>query len=53
MRNYPLGPDGTLEILGDTETLTIVSDVPFNLTVVDDEGSLQTSITAGTTEIKL
>lgn len=53
VRNYPLGPDGTLEILGDAETLTIVSDVPFNLTVVDDEGSLQTSITAGTTEIKL
>jgi hypothetical protein len=53
VRNYALGPDGTLDLLGDKESITVTCNVPFTLTVQDDEQSLQTAVPAGTTEIAL
>ncbi len=51
--NYPLGRTGLLEIVGDQDAIAVTTTTGFNLTVVDDVGSLQTAVTAGTTEIKL
>lgn len=51
--NYSLGPDGTLDILGDRETVTITTDTPFTLTIQDATQSLQAAISSGTTEIDL
>jgi hypothetical protein len=53
VRNYPLGLDGTVDLLGDRENVTVTCDVSFTLTVQDDEQSLQTAVPAGTTEIPL
>jgi hypothetical protein len=53
VRNYPLGQNGTLTLLGDREKVTIQTDVPFTLTIQDDEQRLQTAVPAGETEIEL
>lgn len=53
VRNYPLGDNGTLTLLGDREKVTIQTDVPFTLTIQDDEQRLQTAVPAGETEIEL
>lgn len=53
VRNYPLGEQGTLDIVGDQDSIEIITDTPFYLTVIDPEGSLQSAIRAGTVEIKL
>jgi hypothetical protein len=53
VRNYPLGSDGTLELLGDNETVSVTCNVPFTLTIQDQDQSLQTAVPAGTTEIAL
>lgn len=53
VRNYPLGEDGTLEIMGNRERLTIITDVPFTLIMQDAQENLQAAVPAGTTEINL
>ncbi|MCL4868423.1 MAG: glycoside hydrolase [Anaerolineae bacterium] len=53
VNNYPLGPEGTLDILSDNHRLTISSDVNFTLIVQDPEGSVQAAITPGLNEIDL
>ncbi len=53
VRNYPLGGEGTMTLLGDGERVTVVTDAPFTLTIQDDEQRLQTAVPAGETEIAL
>jgi glycogen debranching enzyme len=49
--NYPLGQDGTMDLIGDRHTIEVVSDVPFTLIVRDGEETLQTAVTAGSATI--
>jgi hypothetical protein len=51
VRNYPLGPDGLLTLLGDREKVTVTTTIPFTLLIQDEEGSQQTAVPAGTTEL--
>jgi hypothetical protein len=53
VRNYPLGTEGQMTLLGDQELITVNTDVPFTLTIRDREQSLQSAVPAGVTEIKL
>ncbi len=53
VRNYPLGDEGAATLLGDRERVTVTTDVPFTLTIRDEEQSLQTAVPAGETEISL
>ncbi|MCI0399419.1 MAG: glycoside hydrolase [Chloroflexi bacterium] len=53
VRNYPLGPDGALDLVGDNQAVTVTSNVPFNLTIQNSETSLQMAVPAGTTTIQL
>jgi hypothetical protein len=49
--NYPLGSEGTLDLVGDRQEIEVVSDVPFTLVVRDKEETLQVAAPAGTTAI--
>lgn len=51
VQNYPLGPDDTVDIIGDEEMLLINSTTPFTLVVRTPEFSMQTAVTAGSSEI--
>ncbi|MCA9934334.1 MAG: glycoside hydrolase [Ardenticatenaceae bacterium] len=54
VRNYPLGEEGTLELLGDAAQISITTDVPFTLEIREVDGqTLQTAVPVGTTEIDL
>lgn len=53
VRNFPLGPDGVLDILGDGQAIEIVTDTPFNLTVRHEESTIQTSVPAGASTVAL
>jgi glycogen debranching enzyme len=53
VHNYPLGPDGTLNLLGDGEKVVVTTDVPFTLTIRDRTQALQTAVPVGTTTIDL
>jgi len=53
VKNYPLGPTGTVDLIGDANKITIKTDTPFTLVMQDAEQSLQTAVPAGTTEIDL
>ena len=53
VRRFPLGPEGTLDLLGDDQQITVTTDVPFTLTVRDEELNLQTALPAGTTTLDL
>ncbi len=53
VQNYPLGPDGTLSLMGDREQITITTDVPFTLTIRDRSLNLQVPVSAGTRVIDL
>ncbi len=53
VENYPVGADGTLSLIGETEKVTITTDTPLTLVIRDAAQSLQTAVPAGTTEIDL
>lgn len=53
VRNYPFGPDGTFEIVGNKEQIVVTTDVPFTLNIQEDGFSMQTAVPAGTSEIDL
>lgn len=53
VHNYPLGPEGKMDLLGDQTKVVVKTDVPFTMTIRDRSQSLQTAIPAGTTEIEL
>lgn len=53
VENYPLGSDGTVSLVGDAAKVVVRTTSPFTLTIRHGEGSLQTAVPAGTTEIDL
>jgi hypothetical protein len=53
VRNYPIGSDGVMDLIGDQETVTITTSLPLTLVIQDEEISLQTAVPAGSTEITL
>ncbi|HID52718.1 MAG TPA: glycoside hydrolase, partial [Anaerolineae bacterium] len=53
VRNYPVGPEGTLALVADGRTLTLTTDTPLTLVYRDNEQNLQTAVSAGTTKIDL
>ena len=53
VRNYPLGNEGTMDLLGNAERATVVTDVPFTLTIQLQGENVQTAVATGTTEIDL
>ena len=53
LKNYPVGPDGTMDLYAEGETLTLTTDVPFTLVYRDNTQTLQTAVNIGTTEIDL
>lgn len=53
VRNLPLGPEGTLDMVSDGETIQIVTNTPFNLKVRQGEAMVQTAVTAGVSSISL
>ena len=53
VRNFPIGEDGTMDLIGDRETVTVTTTLPLTLVIQDDEINLQTAVPAGVTEIAL
>lgn len=51
--NYPFGPDGTFDMVGDGAKVVVTTDVPFTLNIEDNGFSIQTAVPAGTSEIDL
>ena len=53
VRNYPFGAEGTFDILGDSEQVVVMTDVPFTLNIQGNGFSIQTAVPSGTSEIDL
>lgn len=54
VRNYPLGEEGLLELIGSPERVTLTTNVPFTLEMREPDGQvLQTAVPQGTTTIDL
>jgi hypothetical protein len=53
VRNYPFGPDGTFDMVGDGAQVVVTTDVPFTLNIQDNGFNIQTAVPAGTSEIDL
>ncbi len=53
LRNYPVGPEGTLDLFAEGEKLVISTDTPFTLIYRDNMQTLQTAVNIGATEIDL
>jgi hypothetical protein len=53
IQNYPLGPDGSLSLMGDREKVVVTTDLPFTLTIRDLTLNLKVPVSAGTMEIDL
>ena len=53
IQNYPLGPDGTLSLMGDRQKIVVTTDVPFTLTIRDLNLNLKVPVSLGTMEIDL
>ncbi|MBE2201612.1 MAG: glycoside hydrolase [Anaerolinea sp.] len=51
--NLPIGPEGTLNLTGDKEKLTIQTDTPFTLHIREDGQLVQAAVSVGVTEIDL
>jgi glycogen debranching enzyme len=49
--NYPLGNEGTMDLVGDRHAIELVTDVPFTLVVREGEEVLQTAVATGVTTI--
>ena len=53
VNNFPLGPEGRFDLVGDREKVTVTTNVPFTLAIHDEAQDLQVRVPAGTTEIDL
>lgn len=53
VRNYPLGADGKMDLIGNDETIDVATNVPFTLIVRGPEETLQAAVTAGANTIEL
>jgi hypothetical protein len=47
LRNVPLGHEGTLDLTGDGETVTVRTDAPFTLTIIAEQDIVRTAVPAG------
>ncbi len=47
VRNLPLGDEGTIDLLGDEDTIQVRTDAPVTLVVYDDKEVFQTAVPAG------
>jgi hypothetical protein len=53
VRNYPLGDEGSLDLLGTPEKVVVTTDVPFTLTIQLGAEHVQVAVPQGMTEIDL
>lgn len=53
IRNYPLGNEGTLDMLSSQEYIQIRADVPLTLVIYDGRDVVQTAVPAGEFELRL
>jgi hypothetical protein len=53
VRNYPLGSEGSMDLLGTPEKVIVTTDVPFTLTIHLNHEHVQAAVSPGTTEIDL
>ncbi len=53
VKNYPFGPEGTFDLVGDSEKVIVTTDVSFTLTIEDNGFTMQTAVPSGTSEIDL
>jgi hypothetical protein len=53
VRNYPLGSEGSMDLLGTPEKVIVTTDVPFTLTIHLNHEHVQAAVSTGTTEIDL
>ncbi|PIE80036.1 MAG: glycoside hydrolase [Chloroflexi bacterium] len=53
VKNYPFGPDGTFDIVGDSKKVIVTTDVSFTLTIENHGFTIQTAVPSGTSEIDL
>jgi hypothetical protein len=49
----PLGDEGTFDLIGDGETVTVRTDAPFTLTVIDEPNVVRTAVPAGSLTFSL
>lgn len=53
VRNFPLGSEGVMDMVGEGTTIQIVTNTPFNLKVRQGDAIVQTAVPAGTSTITL
>jgi hypothetical protein len=53
VRNYPLGTDGTMDLLRNGTKAVVTTDTPFTLTIKLPDENVQAAVSSGTTEIDL
>jgi len=53
VRNYPLGTQGRLDLLGDSKRIQVTTNTPFTLTIHDHAESISAAVSAGSSEIDL
>jgi hypothetical protein len=51
VRNYPLGPDGRFDLVGNGQQAVVITDVPFGLVVHNRGETINLAVPVGTTEI--
>ncbi len=47
VRNFPLGDEGTIDLLGDQDAIHVRADAPVTLIIYDDKEIFQTAVPAG------
>ncbi|MFO7681458.1 MAG: trehalase family glycosidase [Chloroflexota bacterium] len=53
VRNYPFGPEGAFELVGDCGKVVVTTDTPLTLNIHDNGYSIQTAVPVGRTEIDM
>ncbi len=53
VRNFPLGREGVMSMVGDGMSIEIVTDSSFNLTVRHGDSTIRTSVPVGASTVKL
>jgi len=53
VRNFPLGREGVMSMVGDQISIEIVTDAPFNLKVRQGDSTMQTSVPTGASTVSL
>lgn len=53
VRNMPLGNDGTLDLIGNADSVSIRTDAPFSLIIVNEKEVIKTAVPAGAFDLSL